>query len=61
MVVIENSGNDSDTVTLFSSQNIKNDASGWTTVLDEYKIPFDEANDRLQDNNSYCTNPSMGL
>ena len=58
--VIENSGSDSDTVTLFASKNIKNDASGWTTLNSESKIAFDEANARSTENNSYCTNPSLG-
>ncbi len=58
--VIENSDSSSSTVTLFASSNIKNDASGFTTVMDEYKIAFDEANARLTENNSYCISPING-
>ncbi len=58
--VIENSETSNDTVTLFASSNIKNDASGWTTEQSEYVIVFDEANARLPENNSYCTNPRFG-
>ena len=58
--VIEASDSKTETVTLFADQNIKNDASGWTTDMDEYKIVFDEANARTTEKNSYCTNPVYG-
>ena len=58
--VIETSDSSKDTVTLFASSNIKNDASGWTLVRDEYKIAFDEAGARTTENNSYCTDPGYG-
>lgn len=58
--VIENSDSSSDTVTLFASQNIKKDASGWSTIHEESVIAFDETNARLTENNSYCTNPNAG-
>ena len=58
--VIESSDSNTETVTLFADQNIKNDASGWTTNMDEYKIAFDEANARTTERNSYCTSPEKG-
>ena len=58
--VIEDSGSNKDTVTLFASQNIKSDASGWSTVQSEYALSFDEANVRNTENNSYCTEPELG-
>ena len=58
--VIEASDSNTETVTLFADQNIKNDASGWTTEKDEYKIAFDEANVRTIEKNSYCTSPEKG-
>ena len=58
--VIENSDSSNDTVTLFASQNIKYDASGWTTTRSEYAIAFDTANARTTANNSYCTSPEYG-
>lgn len=58
--VIEKSDGSSKTVTLFASQNMKNDGSGWTTKQDEYKIAFDEANVRTTEDNSYCTTPKFG-
>ncbi len=58
--VIEKSEGSSDTVTLFASQNMKNDGSGWTTKQDEYKTAFDEANVRTTEDNSYCTTPKFG-
>ena len=58
--VIESSDSNTETVTLFADQNIKNDASGWTTNMSEYKIAFDEANARTTEKNSYCTTPNTG-
>ena len=58
--VIEASDSNTETVTLFADQNVKNDASGWTAASDEYKIAFDEANARTTEKNSYCTNPEYG-
>ena len=58
--VIEASDSNTETVTLFADQNIKNDASGWTITNDEYKIAFDEANARTTEKNSYCTSPEKG-
>ena len=48
--VIEDSNSSRNTVTLFASKNIKNDASGWTTSKDEYKIFFSK------DSNIYAAN-----
>ena len=58
--VIEASDSNTETVTLFADQNIKNDASGWTITESEYAIAFDEANARTTEKNSYCTMPYMG-
>ena len=58
--VIESSDSNTETVTLFADQNIKNDASGWTTEQSEYVIAFDKANARTTEKNSYCTNPVYG-
>ena len=58
--VIESSDSNTETVTLFADQNIKNDASGWTTEKEEYKIAFDEANARTTEKNSYCTKSEYG-
>ena len=58
--VIEASDSNTETVTLFADQNIKNDASGWTTEQSEYVIAFDKANARTTEKNSYCTRPEYG-
>ena len=58
--VIESSDSNTETVTLFADQNIKNDASGWTTEQSEYVIAFDKANARTTEKNSYCTRPEYG-
>ena len=58
--VIEASDSNTETVTLFADQNIKNDASGWTLTEDEYAIAFDEENARTTEKNSYCTTPESG-
>ena len=53
--VIEASDSNTETVTLFADQNIKNDASGWTTVQSEYAIAFDTSNSNVYASSSLKT------